>query len=146
MPVTPQNPHHSSASREVSQRTVFLLEDDPLIMAELVETLEEFGWTVSYKTRSLEDGMQFAQHGAFGVAILDIRIGERNSKQVARAVRSRHIPLVLCTGYSSPSLREKYPGVRILEKPFPAEKLRTVLEEVWIESVQAKASQKRTLR
>lgn len=128
------------------QRTVFLLEDDPLIMAGLVETLEEFGWTVSYRARSLDDGMQFAQHGAFGVAILDIGIGERNSKQVARAVRRRHIPLVLCTGYSSSSLQEKYPDVRILEKPFSAEKLRAMLEEVWTESVQAKASQKRTLR
>jgi DNA-binding response OmpR family regulator len=144
--MAPQNPNHPFASREVKQRTVFLLEDDPLIMAELVETLEEFGWAVPYKARNLEDGMQFAQHGAFGVAILDIRIGGRHSKQVARAVRRRHIPLVLCSGYSIPSLQEKYPDVRILEKPFSAEKLRATLEEVWTRPVQAKVNQQRTLR
>jgi DNA-binding NtrC family response regulator len=146
MPVTPHNTQRSFAAREARERTVFLLEDDPLIMTELVETLEDFGWAVSYKASNLEDGLRFAQHGAFGVAILDIRIGEGDSKQVARAVRRRRIPLVLCTGYSSPSLLDKYPDVRILEKPFSAEKLRVTLEEVWTMPSPTKSARKPTLR
>jgi len=116
----------------MKERTVFLLEDDPLITTELEETLEEFGWTVAHKASTVEDGMQIAQECVFHVAILDIKLGERESNPIALVVSKRHIPIIICTGYHSESLHGKYPGIRILEKPFSSERLREMLEEIWV--------------
>jgi DNA-binding response OmpR family regulator len=116
--------------RRIKERTVFLLEDDPLIVSDIEATLADFGWRVSHRANTLEDGMRIARSALFDVAIVDVNLGGRESYPVALSVSERNIPLILCSGYALQALRDRFPDVLILPKPFPAETLRAMLEQV----------------
>lgn len=127
-----ENSAENSSTDAVSEpaRKVFLLEDDPLIADNLETALEDYGWEVTYKITTVEEGLRIAQRAVFDVAILDVNLKGKKSYAVANVLSMRNIPILLCTGYSAEIAREQLPNIHILEKPFSSEQLHAALEQI----------------
>jgi len=111
--------------------SVLFVEDDPLVHEAVSRALEEAGFDV-----------MAAEDGERAVALLDeglrpavvfsdiVMPGALSGIDLAAIVRRRHpeLPVVLATGYTErqPSL----PGVQVLAKPYPIERLVSLLASV----------------
>lgn len=116
------------------ERTVFLVEDDPLIAESLEDTLRDFGWSITHKATTVEEGLRIARQAMVDVTILDVNLCGEESYPVAVALNKRHIPIIVCTGCGW-GLQDKFSKTIILEKPLSAERLRAALEQICARSV-----------
>ena len=98
--------------------SVFVLEDEPLILLELQQMLAELGWKVSHAASDIDSAIEFAKTATIDLAILDVNVRGRASFAVAEILRGRHVPVVLATGYSTESIINYYPGAIYLQKPY----------------------------
>jgi signal transduction histidine kinase/CheY-like chemotaxis protein len=108
--------------------TVLFVEDDPLVREAVGQALRECGFAVL----AAEDGQRalaLLDGGARpSVVFSDIVMpGTVNGIDLANAVRQRfpRLPVVLATGYTERQVA--LPGVQVLAKPYPIEKLVTLL-------------------
>lgn len=107
---------------------VLFVEDDPLVREAVTRALEESGFEVLV-----------AEHGDQAVALLDggarpavvfsdiVMPGSVSGIDLAHIVRRRYptLPVVLATGYTA--RQAAIPGVQVLAKPYPIEKLVALL-------------------
>jgi DNA-binding response OmpR family regulator len=98
--------------------SVFVVEDEPLILLELQQMLAELGWKVSYAASDIDSAIEFARTATFDLAILDVNVRGRASFAVAEILRGRRVPVVLATGYSTDAIINYYPGAIYLQKPY----------------------------
>jgi CheY-like chemotaxis protein len=94
------------------------VEDEPLILLELQHMLSELGWAVTHFASDIDKAIRIAQTERFDIAILDVNVRGRTSFAVAEILRSRNVPVVLATGYSTEIIIDNYPGAVFLQKPY----------------------------
>lgn len=126
----------TSASDAVGYSALFglqilLVEDEVLVAATLEDMLAEFGCTLAGAAATLTDALE-AIHAAFDIdaAILDVNLGGEKVFPVADILVGRNIPIVFSTGFGPADLAQRYPGSRLLEKPYQAEALADLLVEL----------------
>jgi len=102
---------------QIALPSVLVLEDDPLILLELQQDLEELGWCVEHSATRIDEAKKLATKVDVDLAILDIKINGVRSYPVAEVLKRRGIPLIFITGYLVGRIA-KYPEVKILSKPF----------------------------
>ena len=95
-----------------------MVEDEPLILLQLRQMLEELGWHVTHVASDIDRAMELARSEEFEVGILDVNIRGRTSLPVAEILQERHVPIILATGYSTEVIAEKYPQITYLQKPY----------------------------
>jgi DNA-binding response OmpR family regulator len=101
-----------------SKPSVFLLEDDPIMLLELRRDLEELGWRVDHIATSIDKAKKLALSANIDLAILDINVEGAPSYPVAEVLQRKGIPLIFITGFIGERIRTGFPDAAILSKPF----------------------------
>lgn len=103
----------------IDGRHILVIEDEFLIAEDLREALEALGAVVIGPAATADDAL--ALIGAaerLDGATVDVTLRGERSDRVAAALRERHIPFVLLTGYGSEDLPPQMLEVPRCRKPF----------------------------
>ncbi|GLS68225.1 response regulator [Methylobacterium tardum] len=93
------------------------MEDDYFIASDLAGSLKTLGAEVVGLVASAEDAIEKVIGGGFDLAALDVGLLDGMTFEVAQALRTKSIPFVFITGYSSDVIPAAYADVPRLEKP-----------------------------
>lgn len=110
-------------------KRILVVEDEVLVAMLLEDMILQLGATIAGAISNLEDGLAFIEQHDFDAAILDMNLGDYDSKAIADALRSRSIPYVLATGYGGSAGNAH--GVMIVEKPYVIEQIEYALKALW---------------
>ena len=112
---------HAAARRPPPGLHVLVAEDEALIAAEMVETLEGLGCVVVGPAMTLAETLRLAGEAALDAAVLDVNLQGEPVFPAAALLAARGVPVVLATGYSEVPEAAGM-AVRVLRKPVaPAE-------------------------
>ena len=106
---------------------LLVVEDEYLIRMLLEDMLADLGYDVAAAVGTIAEAREFAAHGDFNAAILDVNLDGEESFPVAEILIKRGLPFVFVTGYGERSLPEPYRDRPALQKPFQGEQLKAVL-------------------
>ena len=106
---------------------VLVVEDEYLIRMLLEDMLADLGYDVAAAVGTIAEASEFAAHGDFNAAILDVNLDGQEVYPVAEILAKRGLPFVFVTGYGERSLNEPYRDRPALQKPFQAEQLKALL-------------------
>jgi CheY-like chemotaxis protein len=107
---------------------VLLVDDEVLIRMMVSDMLGDLGHVVIAEHGELDQSLLLARSADFDLAILDVNLNGTRIDPVAEAIIARRIPLILATGYSSPSVATRYPQIPRLRKPYGVEELERVID------------------
>ena len=74
--------------------SVFVVEDEPLILLELQQMLSELGWEVVHLASDIDSATEIARSTEFDLGILDVNVKGRTSSSVAEILRTKHCRLL----------------------------------------------------
>jgi DNA-binding response OmpR family regulator len=104
----------------LSGRHVLIVEDEPFIGFDLADAIENAGGTVIGPAMSVREAMALIATGRVEAAILDINLPDGDIGPVISALEDEGIILLVHTGAGlTPTLRERYPSLRVFAKPTP---------------------------
>lgn len=108
----------------ISGLSVFVIEDESLVLVNLEDMLGELGCTLVGPAMRLEqaEGMIEQAAGA-DIAVLDVNIGGKPVFPFAEKLAAKGVPLVLATGYGRDGLPEEWQKMTVLSKPYTFEDL-----------------------
>lgn len=103
----------------VAGLSVFVIEDESLVLVNLEDMLEELGCRLVGPAMRLDQADAMLEEAAGAdVALLDVNIGGRPVFPLAEKLSARGVPLVLATGYGRDGLPEEWRGTTVLSKPY----------------------------
>lgn len=97
---------------------VLIVEDEPLIAMQLESLIHELGFIVVGPARDLESARKLLEDEEVDSAILDILLDGQSSLPIADELARSGRPWIFTTGFTSPDLESRYPGVPLVNKPF----------------------------
>jgi DNA-binding NarL/FixJ family response regulator len=97
-------------------RRVLLVEDGPLIAAEIQEELECVGAEVVGPAHDLANALELAAHQSIDVAVLDLDLHGVMSFPVADQLIERDIPFIFTTGYGDDAIPDEYSRAQTLSE------------------------------
>jgi CheY-like chemotaxis protein len=103
---------------------VLVVEDDPIIALDLAEMLQSSGATVVGPAYTVAHALRLVEGQAIDAGVLDYRLEKDTAGPVAERLARDGIPFLFHTS-SRPGPEKAFPGVCILDKPTPAERLVT---------------------
>jgi CheY-like chemotaxis protein len=108
--------------------SVFLAEDEPLILMHLRELMQDLGFEVAGSAATVESALQQVRDLSFDIAVLDIKLRGESIGPVADVLAGRGLPFIFATGYNSfePVVAAHATRPRI-GKPYRVDELRTAL-------------------
>ncbi len=118
------------STADLASKRVLVVEDSPMLADLIQQMLEDFGCTVVGPTGSLATARDLASKAQFDGAVLDLNIRGEKIYAVAAIIAARNIPFLFASGYADWSLPPEYQDVPRLLKPYSAETLRPILEEL----------------
>lgn len=107
--------------------SVFLAEDEPVLVWALEEVLGELGCQVVGSAARVTDAMAFVAQHSFDVAILDGTLADGSIDPVVELLTARGVPVILSSGRSSCDATKKYSHAVVLQKPYKDVELRQAL-------------------
>ncbi len=134
--ITPSIPIHIGAIQEptVPNQTqsirILLVEDEAMIAMLVEDMLADFGGELVATAARLDDAVTQASDREFDVAILDLNLAGTFTYPVADILRRRGIPFVFATGYGTSGLASGYENEVMLQKPFVADELESVIRKI----------------
>jgi CheY-like chemotaxis protein len=108
----------STMPPELAGRTVFLVEDESLIIMMIEDALADLGCEVVGVASRFDDAITKARTLAFEIAILDVNLNGLRTFPIAETLAARGIPFVFATGYGATSVPEPLKSAPVLQKPF----------------------------
>ncbi|MET0230876.1 MAG: HWE histidine kinase domain-containing protein [Rhodanobacteraceae bacterium] len=111
---------------------VLVVEDDPLLSADVAEILGASGVSVVGPYRTLDEALTAVAAAPFDTALLDVDLGGVSVWPVAKAIAARGLPIVFATGFADPKTRLGEFGESLtLRKPYTIDELlRTVHQSI----------------
>jgi PAS domain S-box-containing protein len=103
------------------RKRVLLLEDDGLIAMMMAQTLRELGFDVVGPFGKVNEAIAALDCQPIDAGILDINLAGEMAYPVARRLRAISVPFVFMTGYGLETIEERFPDVRVLQKPIERE-------------------------
>ena len=108
-------------AKPLRDKAVLVVEDEPSIAMAFVDYLRDLGANVIGPATNVRDAVNFIQSVTqLDGALLDVRLNEQLSYQVADSLTARGVPFVFVTGYRAEDIPERYRNVVLFEKPFAA--------------------------
>ena len=114
----------------MGQRSILVVEDEPLIAMMLEDFLESLGHSVSATCESVSDALAEAEKGGFDLAILDVNLNGQPVTPVVEVLVERGVPFVFATGYGQRGVPEPYRQTPTLQKPFQSDALADAINTV----------------
>jgi DNA-binding response OmpR family regulator len=110
---------------------VLVVEDEPIIAADLAETVEEGGAVVIGPCSTINEARRGARTPRLDAAILDVNLRDGDITPVLEALLARDIPVLIYTGAElPPKLRARHPNLIVLQKPLQPGRLLLELKRV----------------
>jgi two-component system response regulator YesN len=113
--------------RKSKARQIVVVDDDPAVLATLVNVLKTWGYDLVPFTQ-FEDARAFLCEKAADILIVDVRLGTYNGLQLVHLARQNHpeMRVVAVSGYDDPVLRAaaKDAGAAYFLKPIEFPHLR----------------------
>ena len=109
---------------------VLVVEDEPLIAFDIASMLDSMECDMVGPVARLSDALKIVETEAFDCAILDINVRGGYITPVAEILMSRHVPLLLATGYSEFALPNTLASQARLAKPYTSEQLELELRRL----------------
>ena len=117
----------------MGQRSILVVEDEPLIAMMLEDFLESLGHSVTATCESVSDAIIEADKGGFDLAILDVNLKGESVWPVAERLREKQIPFVLATGGHVDPPPPEFAHVPVIEKPYTVDRVTPALEAAFAE-------------
>ena len=107
---------------------ILIVEDNPLIAADLEATVEDMGYWVVGPALTLEDGLELATEDEIDFALLDYDLGDGNdSAPIAEMLTSRGLKFAFVTGTDPAVVRAAFSKAVVLSKPVDEDALERVM-------------------
>jgi DNA-binding NarL/FixJ family response regulator len=101
---------------------ILIVEDEPLVAIDIASVLENFGYQVVGPAGTAAAALSLLASEGCDAAILDIRLGQETSRDVALELAHGGIPFVILSAYSPKEV--KFPSdAPALAKPIQPQKL-----------------------
>jgi DNA-binding NtrC family response regulator len=108
-------------------RHVLVVEDEAAISLMMTSLLADQGCTVVGPAYTVKEAMTLIEKHKVDCAVLDVRLGDEASYDVADALTSRGIPFIFVTGYEH--IDTRFEGVRMIQKPCDAAEVQVAIAE-----------------
>lgn len=103
----------------ISGLSVFVIEDESLVLVNLEDMLGELGCTLVGPAMRLDQAEGMLEQAATAdIAVLDVNIGGKPVFPFAEKLAAKGVPLVLATGYGRDGLPEEWRKMTVLAKPY----------------------------
>jgi two-component SAPR family response regulator len=89
----------------------------------LNDFLSELGYSVVGPVGRLTDALRILNQANVDAAILDVNLAGEFVYPLAELLRTRNIPFVFATGYSSESIDPRFGDISVLQKPIDRQTL-----------------------
>ena len=107
---------------------VLIVEDNLVIALDAQEMLLELGAQSVHLASSNAEALEILDRHGIQYAMLDIRLGDGTSEDIAARLTDQHIPFLFASGFETLSkLRDRYPSAEAIEKPFTRDALEGAL-------------------
>jgi len=123
-------PTASEGAKAVGDKSVLLVEDEPLIAYEIESLLRDNGYRVIGMVASLDEAIAAAEGAAADMALLDVNLEGRSIAPVADILRRRGIPYAFVTGYGRNDLPAALGEATLLTKPISSDALLSVVRRL----------------
>jgi len=107
-----------------------IVEDEPLVLLDLEDTLTDLGYVVVDKARDLVRGLILAAELEIDVAVLDVNLAGLSSAKIADLLLERGIPFLLISGYTEAGIPERHRNSLRIAKPYESATLRRALQRL----------------
>ncbi len=119
---------------ETAARSILLVEDEPILLMLIAETLRDAGYQVHEASEGQTAIALLRAHPDIALLMTDIRMPGMNGYQLADAAMTlrENLKILLMTGYTDQDIPKKIAdlGIRLVHKPFDVEKLPVYIEEI----------------
>lgn len=105
-------------SRAFAGKTVFVVEDEPLVAMSLAEEIEAAGGAVIGPAGSVASALRMLTQDAPDLAVLDIELEGEAAYPIADALRARGVPFLFTTGFEIDSIPPLYADIPAFQKPY----------------------------
>jgi CheY-like chemotaxis protein len=111
-------------------KRIVIVEDEPLTAFDNEVTLGDLGYEVVATLDSFEDAIALLDSEDVDLVLSDVRLsGERSGLDLAKAAKSRGIPVLFSTGHKIPADARPL-AVGCLTKPYTERQLKCALEAI----------------
>jgi CheY-like chemotaxis protein len=111
------------------QRSILIVEDEPLIAMMLEDFLDSLGHEVVGTCDSVEDAIEKVNKGGFDVAIIDIQLKDgKHVWPVADRLAEEGTPYILATGGHVEPPPQRHAAAPILSKPYTIDAIEPALD------------------
>ncbi len=111
---------------------VLVLEDDMLLALDMEDHLITLGYRVEGPFSRVDQALKALPSLELAGAVVDLNLAGEFSFPVIEALRTRHIPLIVCSGYAElPELKTRLADTPLIAKPWSTDKLTRLVSEVF---------------
>lgn len=110
--------------------SVLVLEDEVLIGELIAEWLADDGHRVRGPVASVDEALALTAEKGIDAALLDVRLGNGSSLELARMLQAQHIPFAFLTGYPHLLMPTDLRDAPRLEKPFEHAQVLSMLRQL----------------
>lgn len=126
-PRAAERPASEASDPPPNGRRILLAEDESLIAMMMRDMLVGLGFAVVGPFGDVQAALEAAESGEVEAAVLDVNLNGETVEPVADALAARGVPFLLVTGYDADSIKERYAGAAILQKPIERQALENLL-------------------
>ncbi len=98
-------------------KRVLIVEDEAMIAMQLEFDLEDLGCEVIGPAPSVQSALQLIEQETVDAAVLDFRLGDETSSEIAAALIGRNVPFAFMTGHALNDLPSELRRHICLQKP-----------------------------
>jgi DNA-binding NtrC family response regulator len=109
---------------------VLIVEDELLIAASLEIALDMKGYRILGPAATVAEAEALLDTQRPDMALIDYRLATTTTEALLPRLDAEHIPVCVLSGYSRSQLPAAYAPHALLEKPFPMQKLMTMLKSL----------------
>lgn len=118
----------AESPKQAVSGSALLLEDNLIIALASEEMLRNVGAEHVWICSTVAQALRVIETNDVDFGVLDVNLGDMNAGDVAQELSRRGTPFMFVTGYGEKSpMRETYPHVPVLQKPFAEERLAMAL-------------------
>ncbi|HEV7293452.1 MAG TPA: response regulator [Devosia sp.] len=107
---------------------VLVVEDEQLVSMLVEDMLLDLGYEVAAVASNLKAGIKAVEQAQPDLAVLDVNLNGEKSFPIADLLIRGGVPVVFASGYGLSGVRDVYPTVPVVQKPFTQIALANALE------------------
>ena len=112
-----------------SERSILIVEDEPLIAMMLEDFLDSLGHKVVGTCDTVEDALLHVERGGFDVAIIDVQLRDgKTIWPVADALSEQDIPFIVATGGHVEPPPAAHADAPVLSKPYTIDSIEPAID------------------